>query len=242
MFRTASVIRLHTQQRFNTFVLPFIILAIASAVVLAIGVIANLSVDDPSQLDGMHEGMRWNGAVWSVLGPLMGFGFTAMLQIFPLSLGLGITRREFAAGTLAVFGIIAALFTTAITVLKSIEQATDGFGLRIRMFDVVYVGMGDWWQTAVQTFLLLLMAMFLGAAVSTVYLRWGQRGLWISLTSLALVPFLVVSIAFVVPGMMEQVFIAVGSVPWIGWMGIVALIGALAAGAWVLLIRRAPVR
>ncbi|SDH66764.1 hypothetical protein [Agrococcus jejuensis] len=242
MFRTASVIRLHTQQRFNTFVLPFIILGIALAVVLAIGVIANLSVDDPSELDGMHQGMQWNGAVFSVLGPLMGFGFTAMLQIFPLSLGLGITRREFAAGTLAVFGIIAAFFTTAITILKSIEQATDGFGLRIRMFDVVYVGTGDWWQTAVQTFLLLLMAMFLGAAVSTVYLRWGQRGLWIALTSLALVPFLLVSIALVVPGMMEQVFIALGSVPWIGWMGIVAVVAVLAAGAWVLLIRRAPVR
>lgn len=242
MFRTASVIRLHTQQRFNTFVLPFIILAIAFAVVIAIGVIANLSVDHPSELDGMHTGMQWNGAVWSVLGPLMGFGFTAMLQIFPLSLGLGITRREFAAGTLAVFGLIAVFFTVPITILKSIEQATDGFGLRIRMFDVVYVGMGDWWQTAVQTFLLLLMAMFLGAAISTVYLRWGQRGLWISLTSLALVPFLLVSIALVVPGMMEQVFIAVDSVPWIGWMGIVALVGVLAAGVWVLLIRRAPVR
>jgi len=242
MFRTASVIRLHTQQRFNTFVLPFIILGIAFAVVLAIGVIANLSVDDPSELDGMYQGMQWNGAIWSVLGPLMGFGFTAMLQIFPLSLGLGITRREFAAGTLAVYAIIAACFTVPITILKVIEQATDGFGLRIRMFDVFYVGLGDWWQTGVQTFLLLLMAMFLGSAVSTVYLRWGQRGLWITLTSLALVPFLVISIALVVPGMMEQVFIAMGQIPWIGWMGIVTLVGIVAAAAWVLLIRRAPVR
>lgn len=242
MFRTPSVIRLHTQQRFNTFVLPFIILGIAFAVVLAIGVIANLNVDAPSELDGMHEGMQWNGAIWSILGPLMGFGFTAMLQIFPLSLGLGITRREFAAGTLAVFGIIAACFTVPITILKAIEQATDGFGLRIRMFDVVYVGMGDWWQTAVQTFLLLLMAMFLGAAVSTVYLRWGQRGLWITLTSLALVPFAVISIGLVIPGMMERIFAALGQVSWIGWMGVVALIAALAAGVWVLLIRKAPVR
>ena len=242
MFRTASVIRLHTQQRFNTFVLPFIILGLAFAVVLAIGIVANLSVDDPSELDGMHQGMRWNGAIWSLLGPLMGFGFTAMLQIFPLSLGLGITRREFAAGTVAVYGLLAGLFTAVITILKVIEQATDGFGLRIRMFDVVYVGSGDWWQTVVQTFLLLLMAMFLGSAVSTVYLRWGQRGLWIAITSIALVPFLVLSLALVVPGMMEQVLIVIGDVPWIAWMGIVAVIGAVAAAAWVLLIRRAPVR
>lgn len=242
MARTASVIQLHTQRRFNTFVLPFIFLGVAFAIVLGIGVIANLSVDDPSQLDGMNEGMWWNGAVWSVLGPLMGFGFTAMLQIFPLSLGLGITRREFAAGTVAVFGIVAATFTVPITVMKVIERATDGFGLRIRVFDVVYVGTGDWWQTAVQTFLLLLMAMFVGAAVSTVFLRWGQRGLWITLTALALVPFVVVATAPVVPGMVEQLFIAFGRVSWIGWMGIIALIGVIAAAAWMLLIRRAPVR
>ncbi|MFC7431462.1 MULTISPECIES: hypothetical protein [unclassified Agrococcus] len=242
MSRTASVVKLHTQQRFNTFVLPFIILAIALAVVLAIGVVANLSVDAPSDLDAMREGMRWNGAIWSILGPLMGFGFTAMLQIFPLSLGLGITRREFAGGTVAVFALLAAMFTVVITIAKAIEQATEGFGLRIRMFDVVYVGTGDWWQTLVQTFLLLLMAMFVGAAISTVYLRWGQRGLWIAITSIALVPFLGISIAMVVPGMMERLFIAVGDVPWIGWMGVIVLVAGVAAAAWMLLIRRAPVR
>lgn len=237
--RTASVIKLHTQRRFNTFGLPLLILAAATSIVLVIGTVANLNTDD---LASMREGMRWNGAIWSILGPLMGVGFTAMLQVFPLSLGLGLTRREFAAGTAAVFAIIAGFFTAIITVLKVIEQATDGFGLSVRIFDVVYVGTGPWWQTLVQTFLLLLMAMFIGAALSTVYLRFGQRGLWIVLTAIGLGWLLVIGLISVTSGAWEAVLTAFAGVAWIGWMGVLVGIGAVAALAWLLLIRRAPVR
>lgn len=244
MDRIISVIRLQTQHRFNTFGLPFVIVGMAFAVVLAIGVIARVAAGgDVGELAGMREGMRFNGAIWSLLGPLMGLGFTAMLQMFPLALGLGITRREFAAGSLAVFAGLALLFSVVVTVLRAIEVATDGWGLSIRMFDVTYVGMGPWWQTLVHTFALLLAAMLLSAALSTVYLRGGQPTLWVVLTGLVLLLVLAGGIAMVtLPDGMTGVFTAIFEASWTSWLiGFVA-VGAVSALAWGLLIRRAPVR
>ena len=258
MDRTASAIRLQTQHRFNTFGLPFVIIAMAFVVVLLIGVVANVGAGgDPEALDGMYEGMRWNGAIFSLLGPLMGLGFTAMLQMFPLALGLGITRREFGTASVAVFGGMSLLFATVVTVLREIEIATSGWWMRIRVFDVAYVGGGDWWQTLLHTFVLLLMAMLLSAAFSTVYLRGGQTMLWLVLAGITLLSVLAAGIGMVVvPGgflaIAETVFaaswiawvvgFAVVAAPWLAWVAGFAIVGAVAALAWGLLIRRAPVR
>src|SRR5699024_12786743 len=104
----------------------------------------------------------------------LGYGFTSMAQFFPLALGLGLTRREFAAGLSLVFVGNAAAYSVLITIGKTIESATDGFGLWIRFFDVFYTSTGAPWQTLVQTFLLSLGALFLGAAITAAFLRFGQ--------------------------------------------------------------------
>ncbi|QCR18281.1 hypothetical protein [Agrococcus sp. SGAir0287] len=244
MDRTASVIRLQTQHRFQTFGLPFVILGIATAVVLLIGIIANVAAGgDRSELTGMYDGMRWNGAIWSLLGPLMGLGFTAMLQMFPLALGLGVTRREFALGSVAVFGILSVGFAAVVTALREIERATDGFGLSIRMFDVTYVGEGPWWLTFVHTALLLMMAMLLSAALSTVFLRGGQTALWIVITSVAVLALLGGTLAVLfVPGGLAAIAEAIFAAPSWAWLVGFVVVGAASAFAWMLLIRRAPVR
>lgn len=244
MDRTASVVRLQTQHRFNTFGLPFLIVGIAFVVVLLIGVIANVAVGgDRGELVGMREGMRWNGAVWSLLGPLMGLGFTAMLQMFPLALGLGITRREFVRGSTLVFAGLAVGFAAVVTILREIEVATEGFGLSIRMFDVAYVGGGSWWQTFLHTTALLLMAMLLSAAISTIYLRSGQTGLWIVITSIVLLAAVAGALTMLfAPEGLAGVGQAIFTAEWTSWIVGFLLVGALAAVAWVLLIRKAPVR
>jgi len=245
MHRTASVIKLQTQHRYQTFGLPFVILGIAFAVVLVIGIIANVAAGDDADdvLGLMHDGMRFNGAIWSLLGPLMGLGFTAMLQMFPLALGLGVTRREFASGTVALFAGLALGFAAVVTVLRQIEIATEGFGLGIRMFDVVYVGDGAWWQTLVHTTGLLLMAMLLSAALSTVYLRGGQTALWLVLASIGVLVALGGAVAVLVaPGGLAAVAETIFTAPSWAWLVGFVVVGGLSAAAWLLLIRRAPVR
>lgn len=244
MDRIASVVRLQTQHRFNTFGLPFVIVGIAFVVVLLIGVIANVATGgDATDLGAMREGMRWNGAIFSLLGPLMGLGFTAMLQMFPLALGLGVTRREFALGSVGVFAMLAFGFAAVVAILREIEAATTGFGLGIRMFDVAYVGGGAWWQTFVHTSAMLLMAMFLSAALSTVYLRGGQTALWLVITIVVLAVALALAASvFLLPDGIGPVMEAIFTADWWAWtLGFVA-VGAVAALVWALLIRRTPVR
>ena len=52
-----------------------------------------------------------------------------------------------------------------------LHLGTGGFDLGIRFFDLVYTGMGDWWQTLIQTFLLILTVMLVGAAITMAFHR-----------------------------------------------------------------------
>lgn len=239
--RIPAVVRLLTRNPFGTYLYPLAIGAIAFVVIIGVGLIASIGVNSPDELAGMNEGMRWNGAIWSILGPLIGVGVGAMTQHFPLSLGLGLTRREFLVGASIVFLATAAFYSIVIAVMKWIESATNGYGLHVRMFDVVYVGTGTTWQTLVQTFLLLLSALFVGAAFATVVKRFGQLVLWSVIAALVIAAMIASSVVTVTGSWSEVASWAAGST-WGMWMGLLVAIGALGAIAWALLVRRAPVR
>lgn len=238
--RTRSVIRLHTANKFAAIGMPFLIMGLAFAIILTIGVVARLNVG-PSDLDDLYEGMVWNGAVFSYLGPLMGLGFTAMGQYFALATGLGITRKEFTAGTSIVFVGYAALFAAVTAVGKAIEAATRGWGLSIRFFDVKYTGDGPVWLTFVQTFLLIAMVMFVGAAIMTAFLRWGQLFLWLFFLTLAVVVLAVVGFAVLVPAFAAWL-LEVALMGWLAWMAVVVGVALLGAAVWLVLVRRAQAR
>ncbi len=245
--RIRNVVQLHTVNRLQAFGWPLVIMAISLTITLIIGalvlnVAGSMGESDLADArDGMSMGMQWNGAIFALLGPLIGFGFIAMGQYFPLALGLGLTRREFTAGTALVFVGNAAFYASIVTVGKVIEVATGGFGLGIRFFDVVYTGMGEWWQTLIQTFLLILSVMLIGAAITTAFHRWGQSFLWVFWIALA-----AVVLAFVAAIMLSEPFQgfvgAVARMDWGWWMLEVAARGTVGAGVWLALVRRAQAR
>lgn len=245
--RIRNVVQLHTVNRMQAFGWPLIIMMLSLTLVLIIGAIiltvaGNLGEADLADArEGMRRGMQWNGAIFALLGPLIGFGFTAMGQYFPLALGLGLTRREFAAGTTLVFVGNAILYATIVTIGKVIEVATGGFGVGIRFFDVVYTGIGEWWQTLIQTFLLILSVMLVGAAITTAFHRWGQSFLWIFWISLA-----IVVVAITGGLLLSEDFRAlaqdIGAMGWLPWMGVTAALGAIGAAVWLALVRRAQAR
>lgn len=238
--RIRNVIQLHTVNKLQAFGWPLLIMCFSLIVVLIIGALV-VGVGGPMAREGMNMGMQYNGAIFALLGPLIGFGFTAMGQYFPLALGLGLTRREFAAGTTAVFVGNAAFYAVIITVGKVIEVATGGFGLGIRFFDVVYTGLGPWWQTFVQSFLLILAVMLLGAAITTAFHRWGQSFLWIFWLSLAVVVVAIAAGVVLSDGFRATAFeiVAMG---WLPWMGVIAALGIIGAAIWLTLVRRAQAR
>src|SRR5699024_2688732 len=153
-------------------------------VILAVGMIVG-TLGAGVQAE-MYEGMVYNGAIFALLGPMIAQGFASMGQHFPLALGMGLTRREFAVGLSAVFLLNAAGYALLVTIGKTIEVATEGFGLQVRFFDVFYTSTGAAWQTFVQTFLVIAAVMFLGAAITAGFLRFGQPFLWVGASVIAL--------------------------------------------------------
>ena len=217
--RIRNVVQLHTVNRLQAFGWPLLIMCFSLIIVLVIGALVG-GVGGQEARDGMRMGMQWNGAIFALLGPLIGFGFTAMGQYFPLALGLGITRREFAIGTSLVFVGNALFYAVIVAIGKAIESATTGFGLGIRFFDTVYTGLGAWWQTLLQTFLLILAVSLVGAAITTAYHRWGQSFLWTFWLTLAVIVVAISGGAILSEGFRDGL-VQVGAMPWIGWMTLV---------------------
>lgn len=243
--RIRNVVQLHTVNRLQAFGWPLVIMAISLAITLIIGAIvlnvAGAAGHVEETRDGMSRGMQWNGAIFALLGPLIGFGFIAMGQYFPLALGLGLTRREFTAGTTLVFVGNAAFYAVIVTIGKVIEVATGGFGLGIRFFDVVYTGMGPWWQTLIQTFLLILTVMLIGAAITTAFHRWGQSFLWVFWIALAVAVLAIVA-AMLLSEPFQRFASAAAAMDWGWWMLVVAAVAAIGAAVWLTLVRRAQAR
>ena len=155
MQRIKNVLNVHFVDRKGTFLVPIYILAAMVAIVIAIGIIARVAGANEADL---YEGMKWNGAVWALLGMGFGIGAMTMTQYLSFALGLGITRREWLAGSSVMFVLIAAGTAVTVMVLKLIEQATTGFGLSVRLFDTVHTGPASWWQTLLQVFLMVMAA------------------------------------------------------------------------------------
>ncbi|HJG52023.1 putative ABC transporter permease [Brachybacterium faecium] len=236
--RSRNVIDMHLVNRMQAFGWPLLAVAFAFTIVMTVGLI--VGSQGPEARAGMYDGMQWNGAIFSLLGPLIGYGFTSMGQYFPLALGLGLTRREFATGLSLVFLGNAAVYSVLITIGKTLEKATDGFGLHVRFFDVFYTGTGASWQTLVQTFLLILGVLFLGAAITAAVLRFGQVFLWASGAVLALLGLGLLAGVLFLDGF-GRALLELVTIGWGPWMAVIAVIGAVSAGAWMVLVRRTQV-
>ncbi|WP_306233281.1 hypothetical protein [Agrococcus beijingensis] len=238
--RIRNVIQLHTVNKLQAFGWPLIIMSMSLVLVLIVGAMV-ISFGGAGAREGMNQGMQWSGAIFALLGPLIGFGFTAMGQYFPLALGLGLTRREFATGTLAVFVGNAAFYAIIITIGKVIEVATGGFGLSVRFFDVAYTGLGEWWQTLLQSFTLILVVMLVGAAITTAFQRWGQSFLWIFWMALAVIVLAIVA-GTLFSDSFREFGLSVLGMGWAPWMAVLAGFGLLGAAVWLTLVRRAQAR
>lgn len=236
--RSRSVIDMHLVNRMLAFGWPLIAGAFALVIVLVVGMI--VGSQGPAAQAELYYGMQWSGAIFALLGPLIGYGFTSMGQYFPLALGLGLTRREFAAGLSAMFLGNAVFYSVLITIGKTLEKATDGFGLSIRFFDVFYTSTGAPWQTLVQTFLLILGVLFLGAAITAAFLRFGQAFLWVAGAILALIGVAILAGVLLLDGFGRNL-LEVVTMGWGPWMVVIAVIGAASAGVWLLLVRRTQV-
>ncbi|WP_378147588.1 hypothetical protein ACFJGV_05955 [Cnuibacter sp. UC19_7] len=186
--RILAVMRLQYINRMNVFVVPWIVLAFVLAINVAIWLIIFSNVAEADRADA-QEGMQWSGASFYVFVYMAVIAAQAIVYTFPFALGFSTTRRDYYLGTVLAFVGLGALYAAAMTLLASIEQLTNGWGLGGIMFTAVYFGGPDApFYVRFFVFLsLFLFCLFLGSTISAIWMRWRVYGMLVFGAAVAIV-------------------------------------------------------
>lgn len=184
--------------------------------------------------------LGYSGAVSYIYVYSLVIAVQAMLRTFPFSLGFGVARRDFYLGSALAFVILATTFAVMLTVMSSIEIATNGWGVGGRMFAPVYFTNTFWLARFVMYLLVFLFCLFIGSAVSTIYMRW--RALGVTLFFLVLAVLVVGAIAEVTLnhqwGVVGNWFDRTGTFGIVLWTLVPTAVAAL--GGFLVLRRATP--
>ena len=235
--RVLSVARLHYTNKATVFTIPALILTGIFAVNLAIWAIIYNSVPVADRGD-VSEGLQWSGSTFYIFVYTFVIAVQAINVTFPFALGYGVTRRHFALGTaLALLGL-AAVYSVALTVVASIERATDGWGFGGRMFTAIYFPANTWYEFLFVYFAYFALFFFTGAFFAAIYSRWRIIGLLLSFLGLAILIIATLAIIGAAQAWGE-LFAYLGALPPLGFVAWSFVPTAIAAVAAFLVIRRA---
>jgi hypothetical protein len=120
---------------------------------------------------------NFTGGLSALYGFAMVFYIQAMTLTFPFALGLNVTRREYFTATTLVALVQSAVFGSVLYLLALVERATDGWGVRMRMFDIpAYFTDNQMLQWSLFVFTMLFIG-GLGMFIGAIYQRWRTTGL-----------------------------------------------------------------
>jgi len=239
--RLRSVMKLHIANPWTTITLPWIILGTIFAANLAIWALIFLNTPESAHAD-IARGLQWSGASLYIFVYMMVVAIQAVNVTFPFALGYGVTRRDFFLGTAVQFVALATMYATGLTILATIERATNGWGLGGRMFTAAYFGTDlPWYLQFFVFFVLLLFFFFVGAVLGAVYVRWKATGVTfflVALGALVIVALYLLTLTDSWPAVGEF-FAAAGFVGTYAWSLVITAISGVAG---YLILRRATPR
>ncbi|MET7395275.1 ABC transporter permease [Dactylosporangium sp. NPDC005572] len=179
MSRILAIARLQALGRRDGLLWPLVIAAIA----FSVNLLVFAAIGDEA-LDGTEP---ITGGLASIYIAALAFGAVAISQQFPFALGMSVTRREFAAGLgVFVFGQ-SLLYSVILTVCQAIENATDGWGMRLRFFGLGFIDeVGVPGQLAVYGVPMLAMSL-IGVTLGTIHIHWKVNGVFATTAGLILV-------------------------------------------------------
>jgi hypothetical protein len=176
----ASVVRLHFTNPWSTLVVPWMILGAIFVMTLTVIAIVRANLDSPAQAD-LRDGVSYSGSIFYIFIYMMVIAIQAISITFQFALGFGVTRRNYYLGSAVTFGILAAGYTIALTVLSLLEELTNGWGLGAPFFTGAYFGDGTWWQRTLVYFVGLLFCFFAGVVFAGAWLRWKSYGVLVTI-------------------------------------------------------------
>jgi hypothetical protein len=177
MNRVLAVTRMQLVHPALTVGIPWAIVASSFAINLAIWGVGDVADQAPG--DGSTGGLA------SLYITVLIVFIQTVTQMFPFALGLSLSRRDFYLGTAAAAGVQAVGYGVALTLLTAIENATDGWGMRLHFWAPGALDVGNPALQFVVFTVPMVACAFAGMAIGVVFKRWGASGLYLlSLTTL----------------------------------------------------------
>lgn len=167
--------RLHAANPWGTLILPWLIMLAIFATSYSIWSLIARANGGAENLE--PDAFVYNGGGFWALFYMMVVAIQAMNLTFKFALGISLTRHEYYLGTAVYFAFIAALYAVGWTAGGALERASGGWGMNASFFIPVFMQDLPLWQLGFMWLTLYLFFMFVGAAVATVYVRWGSNGL-----------------------------------------------------------------
>jgi hypothetical protein len=161
-----NVARYHLVDRMMYVAVPWAILAFSFLINLAIAVMA------PRPAGGIYT-----GGLVTIYVFLLICGVLSMTRELPFGLMLGVSRRSYYLGTALLVLALSLVYGLALAALQAVERATGGWGLSLHYFQVPWIMNGQWYQTWVTSFVLLVLFFLYGMWYGLVYRRWNLFGL-----------------------------------------------------------------
>ncbi len=183
--RILSVARLHLTTKFTILVLPLLILGFIFLVNYLIWVLI-AAVAEPDGMESATDGIQFSGAASFIFVYMMVVAVQAVNLTFPFALGYSVTRRDFYLGSSLTFVLLSVYYALIMTVMAALERWTDGWGLHGSMFNVIYFRADNALLQFVLFLLGFLFFFFIGAATSSVYVRWRANGMYVFFAVLTL--------------------------------------------------------
>ena len=103
-------------------------------------------------------------------------GVQAAVRFLPFALTLGVSRRTYYLGTIALIVGLSAVNAVLLTVLWGLELATDGWGIQMHFFQVPWILWGPWYQVLITNFVLLTLTFLMGMWFGLIYRRFALIG------------------------------------------------------------------
>lgn len=191
MNRVLQAARLHV-------VHPLFILGMPWAIVLT-SFAVNEAIWGFGDIPQRSDGTAWTGGVLALYITVAVAFLQSVTQLFPFAMGVGLSRRLFAAGTTLMALAQAVAYAVVLTLLTAVENATGGWGTGMHFF-----APGDLGRLPLVAqlglFLSVMLAfMLLGIAIGTVHKRWGTAGLY-ALVMAAVLAFGAAAVVLTVAG------------------------------------------
>lgn len=165
MNRVSNVIKLHMRNKMSWLIVPWMILGLN----FVISFIIALSLSEEETMN--------TGGLFSIFIYTLVSGAVTLKDTFPFALGLSIRRKDYFVGTALTTFLYSICTAALLVILAIIEEGTGGWGVRLHIFKVAFLG--DISPIAVfgMYLILLLQMYFLGFAISSIHRRFGALGM-----------------------------------------------------------------